>query len=409
MNTGTQPRPQPDDLRRTDVFKKAFEWNRADEARAKGLYPYFIPIEGSEGTEVTIAGKPVVMLGSNNYLGLTHDPRVLEAGELASRSYGAGCTGSRFLNGTLDLHLELEAQLAEFVGKEAALVFSTGYQTNLGTIDAVVGRDDVLLLDKLDHACLVDGGRMSSGKVMRFRHNDMADLAKQLDKIGPENGVLIAVDGVFSMEGDLTPLPEVIELAQAHGARVLVDEAHSLGVVGPNGGGVTEHFGLSAESDLIMGTFSKSFASIGGFMAGDEKVMDFVRHNARPMLFSAAIPPYAVATVLRSLEIVRTEPERRERLWEIQRFMKHELASMGWDVGETESPIIPIVIGDTIRTFMLWRTLLDNGVFTNPVVSPAVPENRALLRTSYIATHTDEQLERALEIFRTVGKRLGLI
>jgi 8-amino-7-oxononanoate synthase len=392
-----------------DLFQKCFDYTRAREARASGLYPYFIPIEGSEGTEVTVAGHRVVMLGSNNYLGLTHDPRVLEAGEQASRRYGAGCTGSRFLNGTLDIHLELEAQLAGFIGKEEAIVFSTGYQTNLGTIAAVVGREDTVVLDKLDHACIVDGARMSHGQVLRFRHNDMRDLAEKLEEVDPGRGVLIAVDGVFSMEGDLTPLPQVVQLARTYNARVLVDEAHSLGVVGPEGAGVAAHFGQSAETDLIMGTFSKSFASIGGFMAGDSEVIDFIRHLARPMLFSAAMPPYAVATVLKCLEIVRSEPERRERLWAIQKRMKAELAAMGFDVGVTETPIIPIVVGESRLTFMLWRALLDAGVFTNPVVSPAVPESRAMLRTSYIATHTDEQLDRALEIFRRVGHELGVL
>lgn len=409
MNAGTQPSPMPGESSRADVFKKALDYTRAAEARAQGWYPYFIPIQGSEGTEVTIDGHPVVMLGSNNYLGLTHDPRVLEAGELAARSYGAGCTGSRFLNGTLDLHLELEAELADFVGQEAALVFSTGYQTNLGTIDALVGRDDIILMDKLDHACIVDGARMSAGTMMRFRHNDMRDLEAQLAKIDPGKGVLIAVDGVFSMEGDLSELPEIVRLCKEYGARLLVDEAHSLGVVGPNGAGVVEHFGLQSEVDLVMGTFSKSFASIGGFMAGDHAVMDYVQHHARTMIFSAAIPPYAVATVLRSLQILREEPERRERLWEIQRYMKRELEDMGWNVGETQTPIIPIVIGEMRNTFALWKALLDAGVFTNPVVAPAVPENRTMLRTSYIATHTDEQLNRALEIFRKVGTQLGLI
>jgi 8-amino-7-oxononanoate synthase len=409
MNPNPQTSRKANTQERDDVFQKAASYTRARETRATGLYPYFIPIEGSEGTEVTIAGKPVVMLGSNNYLGLTHDPRVLEAGEAASRSYGAGCTGSRFLNGTLDLHLKLEAELADFVGKEETLVFSTGYQTNLGCIAALVGRDDTALIDKLDHACIVDGATMAPGQLARFRHNDMRDLAEQLERIPTNRGVLIAVDGVFSMDGDLTPLPEVLELAHTHGARVLVDEAHSLGVVGPKGAGVTDHFGLAGETDLIMGTFSKSFASIGGFMAGDSSVIDYLRHNARPMIFSAAMPPYAVATVLKSLEIIRTEPERRVRLWEIQNLMKNELAGMGWDVGSTETPIIPIVIGESHMAFQLWRALLDGGVFTNPVVSPAVPEGKALLRTSYIATHTDDQLHRALEIFRRVGKELGLI
>ncbi len=409
MSPEPQPGTTPPQVGHADVFQKAHSYTRARETRASGYYPYFIPIEGSEGTEVVIDGHPVVMLGSNNYLGLTHDPRVLEAGESASRTYGAGCTGSRFLNGTLDLHLQLEAELAEFVGKEAALVFSTGYQTNLGSISALVGRNDVALLDKLDHACIVDGAQMSMGQVARFRHNDMDDLASQLAKIDPDKGVLVAVDGVFSMEGDLTPLPKVLELAHAAGARVLVDEAHSVGVMGSGGAGVAQHFGLSDETDLIMGTFSKSFASIGGFMAADSVIIDYLRHNARTMIFSAAMPPYAVATVLKSLEIIRTEPERRERLWEIQHFMQRELKAMGWDIGSTETPIIPIVVGDSLDAFKLWRGLLDGGVFTNPVVSPAVPEGRAMLRTSYIATHTDEQLQRALDTFSKVGRKLGLI
>ncbi len=409
MSPETQPSTSPGNQEHADVFQKAYAYTRAQETRATGLYPYFVPIEGSEGTEVVINGQPVVMLGSNNYLGLTHDPRVLEAGEKASRLYGAGCTGSRFLNGTLDLHLQLESQLAEFVGKESALVFSTGYQTNLGTISALVGRNDVALLDKLDHACIVDGSKMSMGQVARFRHNDMDDLRAQLAKIDPDKGILVAVDGIFSMEGDLTPLPQVVELAHASGARVLVDEAHSVGVMGKGGAGVAQHFGLSHETDLIMGTFSKSFASIGGFIAADELIIDYLRHNARTMMFSAAMPPYAVATVLKSLEIIRTEPERRERLWEIQHFMQRELKNMGWDIGATETPIIPIVVGENLDAFKLWRGLLDGGVFTNPVVSPAVPEGRAMLRTSYIATHTDEQLHRALETFSKVGKQMGLI
>lgn len=392
-----------------DVFRKALTFTRAEEARASGFYPYFIPIGGSEGTEVMIDGHKLIMIGSNNYLGLTHDPRVLEYAEQVARHYGTGCTGSRFLNGTLDLHLKLEHDLAEFIGKPEALVFSTGYQTNLGTIAALAGRDDYMVVDKLDHASIVDGCQMSAAKTLRFRHNDLDDLERLLKRIEPDKGRFIAVDGVFSMEGDIAPLPAIIELAQKYGARLLCDDAHSLGVLGPRGDGTPAHFGVQDKVDLVMGTFSKSFASIGGVIAGEHKVIDFLKHHARPMIFSAGLPPYAVATVQKCLDIIKAEPERRARLWQITEKMKAGFTSLGFDTTTSETPIIPIIVGTLEQTFVFWKMLHEAGIFTNPVVPPAVPENACRIRTSYMATHTDEQLDRVLETFGRIGKQLGLI
>lgn len=392
-----------------DVFRRAFAFTRASEARASGAYPYFIPIAGSEGTEVVIDGKKRIMIGSNNYLGLTHDPRVLEAAEKVARKYGSGCTGSRFLNGTLDLHLNLEHDLAGFLGKDSALVFSTGHHSNLGTISCIVGKDDAVIIDKLDHASIIDGCMMSGGKVLRYRHNDMADLERLLQKVEPARGRLIAVDGVFSMEGDIAPLPEIVKIARKYGARILCDDAHSLGVLGPLGNGTPPHFGLERQVDLVMGTFSKSFASIGGVIAGDAVVVDYIKHMARPMIFSAALPPYAVATVHACLNIIKSEPERRERLWQITRKMLAGFKSLGFDTCTSETPIIPIITGDVQKTFFFWKSLFDAGIFANAVVPPAVPENGCRIRTSYMATHTDEQLDFVLETFARIGKQVGLI
>ena len=395
---------------RRDVFEKCYRYTRADEAKAAGLYPYFIPIGGSEGTVVTIDGEQKIMLGSNNYLGLTHDPRVLEAAEKVTRQYGTGCTGSRFLNGTLDLHLKLERDLAELVRKEATLVFSTGFQVNLGAIATLVGRGDVVIIDKLDHASIVDGCHLAMGETLRFRHNDMADLERVLNKVADRNvGKLVVVDGIFSMEGDVAHLPEIVPLCKKHGARIMVDEAHSVGVMGPSGAGTAEHFGLSDDVDLLMGTFSKSFASIGGFLAGDAKVISYVQHNARALIFSAAMPPYAVATVQACLKILKAEPERRARLWKNAGFLKEGIRAMGYETGPCDSPVIPVIIGQNERTFMFWKALLEEGVFTNPVIAPAVPENSARIRTSVMATHTEELLARALDVFQRVGKRMGII
>lgn len=373
-----------------------------------GLYPYFFPVEQSNGTEVVIEGRRRIMIGSNNYLGLTHDPRLMEAAEAAIRRYGTACTGSRFLNGNTDLHERLEHDLAALVGKPAALVFPTGFQTNLGVIATLVGPGDAVFIDKLDHASIVDGAVQSGGHIERFRHGDLAHLERKL-AYRADLAKLVVVDGVFSMEGDLADVPRLVQLCRAYGARLVVDDAHGVGVFGPNGGGVAEHFGLTNEVDLIVGTFSKSLASIGGFVAGDEPVISYLRHTARNVIFSAAIPASACAAALKAVEIIRTEPERRERLWANARRMKRELTAMGFDTLDSESPIVPVVVGDMMRTFRFWRDLFDAGVFTNPVIPPAVPENSCRIRTSYMATHTDEQLDEVLEIFQRCGRAAGLI
>lgn len=392
-----------------DVFTKMYAFTRANTARALGYYPYFLPIEDTQATAVQIEGKNVIMLGSNNYLGLTNHPEVIEAGVKALRKYGAGLTGSRFLNGNTVLHEELESRLAAFVGKEAALVFSTGFGVNLGVIAATVGPGDTLFTDELNHASIVDGTRFSRATVSRFRHNDMADLEAKLAKANVNKGRLIVTDGVFSMEGDIVNLPQVIRLAREYGARVMVDDAHSLGVLGPHGEGTAAHFGVTGETDLIMGTFSKSLSGLGGFIAGDHVVIDYLKHHTRTMIFTASLPPATVATVMQALEIVQTEPERREKLWENCRYMKAELGKMGFDTGTSESPIIPIVVGEDRRTFSMWRSLLEAGVYTNPVISPAVPKGRSLLRTSYMATHTRDQLDFCLEQFHRIGRKFRLI
>ena len=392
-----------------DLFRKARAFTKAEEARAAGLYPYFRAIQQSHDTEVVIDGRRIIMVGSNNYLGLTHDPRVLAAAEEAGRNYGTGCTGSRFLNGTLDIHETLERELAAFCGKEAALVFSTGYQTNLGVIATLVGRNDVVLIDKLDHASIVDGCFLSLGDTIRYKHNDLQDLERILAGLEPRRGRLIAIDGIFSMEGDIAPLPSLIELAAKYGARILVDEAHATGVLGKTGAGTCEHWGVSAQTDLITGTFSKSLASIGGYVAADADVIDYLKHHARPLIFSASMPPYAVATVLTALRIIRDEPERRESLWQNARYMMQNFRSLGYDTAGSETPIVPVIVGEPTATFLFWKQLFDEGVFTNPVVNPAVPENSCRIRTSYIATHTREQLDFVLEKFEKVGKRMGLI
>jgi 8-amino-7-oxononanoate synthase len=395
-----------------DLFEKCHRYTRAREAQAAGLYPYFVPIAGSEGTEVRIDGRRKIMLGSNNYLGLTHDPRVMEAAEKAARQYGTGCTGSRFLNGTLDIHERLEEELADFLGKQAALVFSTGFQTNLGIISSLAGRDDVIVIDKLDHACIVDGAQLSHARVYRFNHNDMAHLERVLMRARREHpaaGLLIVVDGIFSMEGDIADLPHIVPLAHRFGGRILIDEAHSMGVIGATGAGVHEHFGLTAESDLLMGTFSKSFASIGGVAAADEQVIHYIKHTARTMIFSASMPPYAVATVRECLRILKSEPQRREKLWRNAARLKEGLQNLGFDTGLSVTPIVPLVVGDNERTFFFWKVLFEMGIFTNPVIAPAVPEKSARIRTSLMATHTDELIDEALEIFREAGRKVGLI
>jgi 8-amino-7-oxononanoate synthase len=391
-----------------DIFEKCYNFTIAKEAIAAGIYPYFKPLTESEGTEAVFQGHRLIMCGSNNYLGLTTDPRVRQASIEAIQRFGTSCTGSRFLNGTLELHEQLEEELADFVGKEAALVFSTGMQVNLGTISGLVGRGDVAILDKDDHASILDGARLGFGEVKRFRHNNMEDLEHVLTSIPPGKGKLVVVDGLFSMEGDIAPLPELIPLCKKYGARLMVDDAHAIGVLGC-GRGTAHHFGMEAEVDLIMSTFSKSFASLGGFVAGDEPVIHYIKHHARSLIFSASIPPSNAASALASLEIMRKEPERIERLNQLAARMRTEYRRLGFDIGNSETPVVPIIIGDDALTLMTWKLLFEAGVFVNPVLTPAVPTGRQLLRTSYMATHTDEQLERVLKIFEQVGKQVGLI
>lgn len=391
------------------VFDKCRAFTRANEARQAGLYPYFMPIEESHDTYVVIDGEKKIMAGSNNYMGLTHDPRILEAARDALVTYGSGNTGSRFLNGNLDLHDRLEAELADFVGMEAALVFSTGYQTNLGTLGALIGRGDTVFVDKLDHASIQDGVRLGLGRVQRFNHNDFTNLRRMLGAEKPERGKLIAVDGVYSMEGDIADLPSLVELKHEYGAALLVDDAHAIGVIGETGAGTAEHWGLTDEVDLIVGTFSKSFASIGGFCAGRADVCDYLRNHARALIFSASVPPASVATVLKALEIIRTEPERREQLWKNTHKMMDGFRSIGFDIGPTETPIVPILIGPMEKTFQFWRELFEAGVFVNPIVPPAVPEGSCRLRTSYMATHSSDELDFVLEQFERVGKKLNVV
>ncbi len=391
------------------LFDKCYGFTQAHEVQAAGYYPYFRAIQESFDTEVIVEGERKVMVGSNNYLGLTHHPKVVQAAADALRRYGTGCTGSRFLNGTLDLHEQLEAELAEFLNKEAALVFSTGFQTNLGAIAALAGRNDFIISDKLNHASIVDASRLSYAGIQRYAHNDMAALERILRKLPEDAGKLIITDGIFSMEGDIADLPAITSLAEVHGAKVLVDDAHAFGVLGRRGAGTAEHYGLEDEVDLVVTTFSKSLASIGGVVAGPEPVIHYLKHHARPLIFSASMPPSAVATVLSALDVLRTEPERIEALWRNTRKMQKGLKDLGYDIGMSETPIIPVVIGGLERMLMFWREIFDAGVFTNPVTPPAVPENSCRLRISLMATHTDEHIERVLEAFAHVGRQMSVI
>ncbi|HEC33751.1 MAG TPA: aminotransferase class I/II-fold pyridoxal phosphate-dependent enzyme [Chloroflexi bacterium] len=391
-----------------DLFDKCQAFTQAKEVQAAGLYPYFIPLTNSEGTVAWVGDHRLVMIGSNNYLGLTTHPKVRLAATEAIRRYGTSCTGSRFLNGTLELHLELERRLAEFVGKEAALVFSTGYQTNVGTISALVGRGDFAITDKDDHASILDGCRLSFGQMRRFPHNDMEGLERVLAHLPEKAGRLVVVDGVFSMGGDIAPLPDMIQVCRKHNARLMVDDAHSVGVLG-GGRGTATHFGVTDQVDLIMGTFSKSFASLGGFIAGDADVIHYIQHHARSLIFSASIAPANAAAVLAALEVIIEEPERSRRVMEIGERMRQGFRGLGFHVGNSQTPIVPVIFGEDMITFKAWKMLFDEGVYTNAVVSPAVPEGQALLRTSYMATHTDEQLDFVLEAFTKVGRALGVI
>lgn len=391
-----------------DIFQKCFEFETAKEAIKQGFYPYFIPLNENEGTEVMYQGKRLIMCGSNNYLGLTTHPKVKEAAKAAVDRFGTSCTGSRFLNGTLALHEQLETELAEWVGMDAALVFSTGMQTNLGTVSALVGRDDIVILDKDDHASIVDGARLGYGKIERYRHNDADHLERVFKSLPEQNGKLLVMDGLFSMEGDLADLPHLVPLAKQYGARIMVDDAHGMGVLG-KGRGTVAHWGLTDQIDLIMSTFSKSFASLGGFIAGQHDVVHYIKHHARSLIFSASITAANAASALAALQVMREEPERIERVNEIGRRMRDGYRSLGFDIGHSETPVVPIIIGDDMKTFMFWKKLFENGVFVNPVISPAVAPGRQLLRTSYMATHTNDQLDQVLETMGRVGKELGII
>ena len=394
---------------KVDVFQKCFDFKEADVVRELGVYPYFRMIASGQDPVVTMNGQRVIMLGSNNYLGLTNHGEIKAAAAEALDSYGTGTAGSRFLNGTLEIHVELEEKLAEFMNRDSALTFSTGFQVNLGVISSLIERQDVVILDNLDHACILDGARLSFGRVLKYPHNDMEALEERLRSVDDDRSAMIVVDGVFSMEGDLADLPRIVELKKKFNARLMVDDAHGVGVMGEHGRGTAEHFGVEDEADLVMGTFSKSLATVGGFVAGDRKVIDYIKHNARSLIFSAAPPPASVASVIKALEIIEREPERRLRLWDHTGYMKREFTTMGFDTGNSESPVIPLVVGEDMAAFQMTIRLQEEGVFANPVVSPAVPEGRAMMRTSYMATHTRDHLDRALEAFRKVGREMGVI
>lgn len=391
------------------LHERLSKFTLPDEVRKQGLYPYFREIEGKQGTEVEMDGHHVIMLGSNAYTGLTGDERVIEAGVQAMRRYGAGCAGSRFLNGTLDLHVELEKELAEFVGKDEALCFSTGFTVNSGVIPALLGPHDYVICDDRDHASIVDGRRLSMAKQLRYKHNDMEDLERKLQKC-EENAVkLIVVDGVFSMEGDLCDLPKIIELKKKYGATVMVDEAHGVGVFGRQGRGVCDHFGLTDEVDLIMGTFSKSLASIGGFIAADSAIIDYLRHTARTYIFSASNTPAATASALEALRILKREPERLEALWEVTNYALKRFKEEGFEIGDTESPIIPLYVRDLEKTFAATAMAFEAGVFINPVVPPACHPTDTLVRIALMANHTHEQVDRAVAALVGVFRKLDII
>jgi 8-amino-7-oxononanoate synthase len=386
-----------------DLFDKCYAFTRAEEAMSAGLYPYFTPIQEVFGNKVKVRGKDMIMVGSNNYLGLMEHPKVKKAAQEAIDRYGVATCGSRFLSGTMDIHEEMERRLALFTGKEAAQSVSTGFQTNQAIIASVAGPGEAIVSDRQVHASIIDACRLSQAEVHKFAHNDAADLERVLKSLPAEQAKLIVVDGVYSMEGDMAPLDKIVPLAKAHNARLLVDEAHGLGVLGRNGRGACEHFGVEKDVDLVMGTFSKSFASLGGFVAGEARVISYIKHYARAIIFSASITPASVATV------IEKEPERRVRLWAITAKMKSGFQAMGYDTGATQTPIIPLMIHDDEQAFMLWKATRDMGIFTNPVIYPAVPHGQALIRTSYSATHTDEELDYVLDSFQKAGRALGIL
>jgi 8-amino-7-oxononanoate synthase len=384
-------------------------YDAPQKAIRAGIYPYFREIQSDQDTEVLIEGKKVMMFGSNSYLGLTNHPKVKEAAKAAIDKYGTGCAGSRFLNGTLDIHIRLEEKLARLVNKEGALCYSTGFQVNLGVVSLLAGRHDYLLLDELDHASIIEGSRLSFSKVLKFAHNDMKALESKLKICHKDRVKLIVVDGIFSMEGDIINLPEVVRLSEKYGASIMVDDAHSLGVLGKNGSGTASHFGLTDKVDLIMGTFSKSFASLGGFIAADKEVINFIKHNSRTLIFSASMTPSSAAAVLASIDIMESEPERIQHLWDITAYALRAFKTAGFDTGKSETPIIPLFIRDDIKALKLTQILLNDGVFVNPVVSPAVPKEDCLIRYSLMATHTLEQVEISIEKITKAAKALGIL
>ncbi len=392
-----------------DIFKKCYDFTKADEAKKSGLYPYFTEIEKVEGNYVWVGGRKILMVGSNNYLGLFDDQTIKDNVKKVVDFYGSSTCGSRFLNGTYSLHVELENKLATFMDKEEALTFSTGFQTNLGVVAAIAGRDDIIIIDRMVHASIMDSVRLSYSRIVKYKHNDMDDLEAKLKILPDDKGKIIVVDGVFSMEGDLADVPGIVKLAKKYNVRVIVDDAHGVGVMGKNGRGTCEHFGLNDEVDLITATFSKSFASLGGFVAGDSKVIQYIKHHARSLIFSASITPAALGAADKALDIIQNEPQRRERLWAITKHMNTELNKMGYHTGNTETPIIPVFIRNIEKTFKLWYFLREFGIFTNPVIAPAVPPEDALIRTSFSSTHTDENLEFILKGFYEGGKAIGII
>lgn len=388
---------------------KLAKYDAPQKAKAAGVYPYFRKIESEQDTEVLINGKKVLMFGSNSYLGLTNHPKVIEAAVAATKKYGTGCAGSRFLNGTLDIHIALEDRLAKFVGKDEAIIYSTGFQVNLGVASCLTGREDYILWDELDHASIIEGCRLSMSKKIKYKHNDMESLEKKLQMYDPDKVKLIITDGVFSMEGDVANLPKICELAKKYNAAVYVDEAHGIGVFGNQGRGTCDHFGVTKDVDLIMGTFSKSFAALGGFIATDSVTANYLRHNSRSYIFSASITPASTAAVNAALDIMESEPERIEHLWKVTNYALEGFRNIGCEIGHTSTPIIPLFIRDNDKTFAVTRDLLEDGIFVNPVVSPAVPSQDTLIRFSLMATHTIEQVDRALECIQKVFKKYDII